>query len=323
MSADLKKVALDEVFLLGSLIKIGEVSALYAAPNVGKTLMTIALLIDSIRLGRINPALVYCVNADDNLNGLIQKLRIADEFDFHMLAEGHLDFKVTDLPDLMDEAIANDQARGVVMIIDTAKKVTNLMDKTRVSNFTALMRRFVGAGGTIVALAHINKKHGADNSPIYAGTSDVVDDADCAYTLDVLDSSDPVEKVVVFKNIKRRGNNAQTACYRYSGEPELSYEALLASVSPVDESQLQTIRREADLQSDTAAIKATITVIQEGIETKMKLADAVADRAGISKRAALKVIEKYTGTDPAKHRWSYEVRERGAKFYTLLPKSDD
>jgi len=139
-------VALDEVFLLGSLIKIGEVSALYAAPNVDKTLMTIALLIDSIRLGRINPALVYCVNADDNLNGLIQKLRIADEFDFHMLAEGHLDFKVTDLPDLMDEAIANDQARGVVMIIDTAKKVTNLMDKTRVSNFTALMRRFVGAG---------------------------------------------------------------------------------------------------------------------------------------------------------------------------------
>jgi len=44
----------------------------------------------------------------------------------------------------------------------------------------------------------------------------------------------------------------------------------------------------------------------------------VAKRAGVSKRAALQIIEKYTGDDPAQHRWNYSVLGRGAKSYALL-----
>ncbi len=50
----------------------------------------------------------------------------------------------------------------------------------------------------------------------------------------------------------------------------------------------------------------------------MILAETVAERSGISKRGALKIIDKYTGSDPEKHRWDFKVHERGAKKYQLL-----
>jgi hypothetical protein len=41
-----------------------------------------------------------------------------------------------------------------------------------------------------------------------------VDDVDCAYTLaELRDASDAGEKVVIFKNIKRRGDVALEASY--------------------------------------------------------------------------------------------------------------
>ena len=55
----------------------------------------------------------------------------------------------------------------------------------------------------------------------------------------------------------------------------------------------------------------------------MRLADATAERAGTSRRNALKVIEKYTGSDPANHQWRYTVSERGAKVYSLLEEQSD
>ncbi|MNN77944.1 hypothetical protein D3C81_1944510 [compost metagenome] len=55
----------------------------------------------------------------------------------------------------------------------------------------------------------------------------------------------------------------------------------------------------------------------------MKLADAVAERVGSPKRSVLKVIEKYTGNDPAFHLWTFSVQERGAKVFSLLERPSD
>ena len=70
--------------------------------------------------------------------------------------------------------------------------------------------------------------------------------------------------------------------------------------------------------SDAEVISAIENCINEDVNTKMKLAAAAAERSLASRRQTLKVIDKYTGNDPNIHRWSYEVRERGAKVYKLL-----
>ena len=75
--------------------------------------------------------------------------------------------------------------------------------------------------------------------------------------------------------------------------------------------------------SDTEVIESIKSCITAGTNTKMKLAAAAAERANVSKKSALRTIEKYTGDDPAIHQWSFKVRDRGAKVYELLTSPSD
>ena len=318
-SLELEKMAVNQIMLLGDLAIMGQLTVLYAAPNVGKTLLVIYFLLEAIREGRVKASNVYYINVDDNLDGLLQKLRLAEEAGFHMLADGYQGFKVKLFVQLIEELIKTNQAAGVVIILDTLKKFTNLMDKSRVSQFTQLCRRSVMKGGTMIVLAHTNKHPGADGKPIYAGTSDVVDDFDCAYTLTPLTESAPGgDKVVVFDNIKRRGNVVQRAAYSYSTKEDQSYDALVASVQPVNDAHMLQVKQVEQTVSDTLVIDAIAACIRQGFNKKMALAQEAADRAGVSKRKAMQVLEAYTGTDPLFHKWSYAVKDRGAKVFALL-----
>ena len=81
---------------------------------------------------------------------------------------------------------------------------------------------------------------------------------------------------------------------------------------------MSSLKQAVEFESDAKVIDAVAQCIREGIDTKMKLGVAASERSGISKRSALRIIEKYTGSDPEKHRWDFKVQERGAKKYRLL-----
>lgn len=317
-SEELERNSVEEVFILGEIALKGQATAIYAAPNTGKTLLTFRLLTQAIVAGRINPASLYYLNMDDTASGLREKVRLSEEFGFHVLAESHADFQIGAFVGMVNEMIQNDQCRDVIIVLDTLKKFTNLMDKSISSGFAKVIRRFVLKGGTLIALAHTNKNPGRNGKPTYSGTSDIIDDFDCAYLLAMV-SIDQDLKLVEFENIKRRGNVAPTAAYSYAIERDISYPELLLSVKEVEPSQLLPLKMAEAIWSDGDVIKTVSDCINDGINTKMRLAEATAERSGVSKRTALKAIENYTGNDPTLHRWSYEVRDRGAKVYALLP----
>lgn len=318
MSYEVARDAQDQKPILSGLAMLGQATALFAPPNSGKTLITVSNLCEDIRQGKIEPSNVYYVNVDDSGQGLAIKLAIADEFGFHMLSEGYRGFNASDLLGIMTEMVATNQAKGVIVILDTIKKFTNLMDKSKASQFTKVIRQFVMKGGTVIGMAHTNKKLGVNGKPVYGGTSDIVDDFDCAYTIATEDGSNPTEKIVVFDNIKRRGSNPIKVAYRYSIESGLTYNEILMSVERVDDDQLAKVAQVAKGKSDADVIASVLSCIAQGVNTKMLLAGEVAKVAGISKRQALAVIERYTGNDPAVHKWSFAVRERGAKVFTVL-----
>ena len=81
----------------------------------------------------------------------------------------------------------------------------------------------------------------------------------------------------------------------------------------MDPEQLLQQKRKNEILTDSEVIKAIETCITEGINTKIKLTDAAAEFAKISKRKVHKIIEKYTGD-----KWSFVVGARGAQFYKLL-----
>lgn len=315
--AEIEKNSVEAKPLLGEIALFGQSTVIYAAPNSGKTLITLNLLMEGINNGTIYPSKVNYLNMDDTSTGLVEKSRIAEEYGFHMLADGYRGFSISKFTLVIAEMVENNQVRGVVIILDTLKKFVDLMDKRAASAFSKVIRRFVIKGGTVISLAHTNKKLGANGKPVYGGTSDIVDDCDCAYTLAIV-SSENGKKVVEFENIKRRGNVVDKAAYSYCTGNGIPYTEILVSVSPVDEQQVESLKQAEQVRSDGDIIEVVTACINVGVVTKMKLADAVAKQAQVSKRAAIKVIEKYSGDDPEKHKWCFTVIGRGAKVFTLL-----
>ena len=174
------------------------------------------------------------------------------------------------------------------------------------------------AGGTMLALAHTNKRTDKDGRPIFGGTSDILDDFDCAYTIRELpQKSLPHERVVQFDCLKRRGDVAQEAAYRYSISNGLAYADILKSVREVDGDELERIHGEADQEADAEVIAAIEDCIKEGLDSKQELKREVAKRARVGQHKVSAVIDRYSGPDPAKHRWDFQNFGHGRRAYQL------
>lgn len=315
-----KKLAVEARPLLGDVCLRGQVTLWYAGPNTGKTLIGLSLVVDAVREGRIAGGNVFYINADDNGSGFAEKLQIMDDIGANTLSPGFRGLQTRELIGLLHKMAEQDEARGVLIIIDTVKKFASLMDKKDASSLANAFRQVAMKGGTVLGFAHTTKNANADGTPRYAGTTDLVDDADAVYIIQPLSTSaQPGERVVEFKRVKSRGNCAEAAAYVYASEAGISYEERLASVRWVDPMQMDEFRRVEAEKSDAEVIAMVGACIAEGINTKMVLAKEVAERTGVSARAAGRLLDRYTGVDPSQHRWRFRRQGHGAQVYELLP----
>ncbi len=117
--------------------------------------------------------------------GLTIKGKDSSKKGFNMLAPGYKGFEAEHLLPMLGQLIIEKQARGKIIILDTLKKFTSLMDKKSSANFGIKIREFISHGGTIIALAHTNKNRSDDGKLIFEGTGDITNDVDCYYTIDI------------------------------------------------------------------------------------------------------------------------------------------
>jgi hypothetical protein len=241
-----------------------------------------------------------------------------------LITPGYKEFRPKDLLKLLSSLCSKGQARETILILDTLKKFTDLMDKRMASDFGNSFREFIAKGGTAICLAHTNKNRNHDGKLVPAGTSDVPDDADTVYVLDPI-SDDKGVRTVEFENIKRRGMVSRFATYQYSSAEDVSYLDLLASVTPVDDTKAGALRDAAARldHRDIPIIQAIVDCISSGVTAKTKIIDKAASITGDSKRHAERVLDKYTGTDPNLHHWNYAIGDRGVHSFELLPTPDD
>lgn len=317
---EFEKLAVKATPLLGDLCLAGQATVWFAPPNAGKTLIALKLLGDAIADGKITPDNVYYINADDSSEGFATKIRLMDDMGVHTLAPGYQGFTARMLPELFHAMADGKKAKGTLVIIDTIKKVASIMDKTKASEFTHACRSAVMAGATIVGFAHTNKQPQGNGKLQYGGTTDLRDDFDAAYVMGPIELDGFVgDKVVAFESIKARGANAKSVAYVYAGGEGVSYTERLASVRRLDDEELSGFRKIEEEKADADIVDAITACIDEGDFAKMALSRAVAKRIGISERAALRTIDKYTGTDPETAKWHYQRKARGAMIYALLP----
>lgn len=306
----------ESFFVIDSLAQKGRWTVIYAAPNLGKTLITLALLTKSLEERPEQAKHTFYVNADDNLDGVLEKGNIAAEYGFSMLVPGYKKFRSSDITSHIDKVCAEGLASKTTIIIDTLKKAVDLMKKSHLRAFGQTVRNFVSVGGTVITLAHTNKNVGSDGKPVPEGTADIINDADCVYLAYEVETDTP-NKSVLFECRKTRGGDTDALYIHYSGEKNLTYQQLLSTVEIVDDPDLEGLKPVLPLTSQDIVINAIVEAINAGVNTKMKIRDKAAQTSKASKREVVKVLEEFTGDDPETHRWNFTRGERGRQLFEL------
>lgn len=302
-----KERTLSEVFVLPKIALQGQATVIYAKPNTGKTLLTLHMLITAIEAGNISPDDVFYINADDTYNGSIIKGDLSDQYGFHMLVPGEEGFTEKHLARLMMYAVDEDNASGKIIVLDTLKKFTDLMDKSVGSKFMHLVRMFVAKGGTVIMLAHVNKHKGADGKAVHGGTSDVIDDSDCAYILDEVEVDEHGTRLVKFENSKKRGQVAETVFYAYD-KNEHDYVALLDTVrerDDLDKSYKGVKINDAEVEIINC-IEAYLWEAQEALQKD--IVAHVMDTTGLGKRKIITVLHSNV-------KWATKQGQKNHKVY--------
>lgn len=321
-STEMESRMLEDKFVLGKMAILGQATAFYAKPNAGKTLMTLWLLIDAIERDEISGKNVFYINADDNHKGLVHKLKLAEKHGFNMLAPSYNGFESNIFLPMLNAIIKQGTASGTVIILDTLKKFTDVMDKKIGTEFGKVIRAFVSNGGTVIMLAHTNKHRDSDNKVIFSGTSDIVDDIDCAYTLDIT-NEDAFNKTVTFENFKSRGDVITKVSYSYGITEGQNYYDLLDSVEEVDKERAAKIQAQSvvdiKLTKNELIIDAVLELLTEGVNSKTELAERTRQSTGESLKKVLAVLKEHEGNDFLKgHRWRVSKVDKNKHVYLPL-----
>ncbi|MBB1440291.1 AAA family ATPase [Shewanella sp. SG41-4] len=319
-----------DTYILKELAIAGQMTVFYAAPNTGKTLIILKMLIDSIRRRDVKAEYVYFINADDNGKGMITKLEIAEEHGFKMLSPNFEGFSVAVFEGVINHLVGADDCAGKVVILDTVKKFTDIMNKQASTMFGTMMRSFSSKGGSVIMLAHTNKNRDGEGKRVFAGTSDLLEDCDCSYIMDVASTDTPTgtEKLVTFENNKQRGDVAQKLNVYYRSVQGMDYRGLMATVEIRDESEAKKLMQSAHVEQsrkdNIEIITAIIETIEEGTTLKTEIINSVAHSIAVSRPKVKKVLEKHIGGDyMAGYRWEHAQRNAGdpaaAKRLKLIP----
>ena len=310
-----------ETQLLGPLATNGQMTILYAPTNKGKTLLTLHLvqeLLSNQFIGRERYYQVVYVNADDNSRGIAEKQNILQPMGVQQLAPGHNGFEPNLLWMLMRNAAAEGMASQYVVILDTLKKWVDLFDSKGISSATKSLKKFTAAGGTVFALAHTNKHTDEEGRLVYKGTTDVLDDWDCAWIGQPSDT--PTHDILTLSNLKMRSDQPSTISYQWLKDRD--YETKFRSVERLAENEVERIEQKATIKAardeHCVIIDAIESAISSGITGKTRIIERVSQDSGEGIAYIRSVIDKFTGPPGSESGlWFFSKGERNLHSYTL------
>lgn len=304
---NIKQNAAESVFIFDRLVLKGQSTTLFAPPNSGKTLLVINQLKQSHAAGLINDLSVFYINADDTQNGVIEKTEILESIGVHVLVPGYNGFESHSLLAILDGLSDDNVAKDVVIIVDTLKKFADTMDKKNMRRFGITVRDFVMKGGTFIGLGHTNKNRDGDNKLVYSGTSDLVEDVDCIYMMDIkydnTDGNGIQTKHIQLTNQKLRGNNALELTFAYHKAENLKYVDMINSVRNIDTNTHEKARASQDEESKyndyldkySDAISLIKTVLNDNKMDKTELRDFLLKNTNYGRDKCIEIIDRVSG----------------------------
>ena len=282
------------------MVAMTELSVVYGSPGSGKTLVTLSDIRRSILDKTIKGEDVVYVNLDDSAIGLAEKAEILAGLKIKMIKE----FDLMMLYSMIDENVA----KGKVIIIDTVKKIVNLMDKAQVADLMKHLKKFTHAGGTVILIAHANKNLGSDGFPVLEGVGDLKNDADCVVRVQ------RHKDIITMTNEKNRSYVELEAIFQASETKD--YKSLMYSIKQLSGQEaidLKLQREQECFKEDNRRLIETITeMIGLFPVKKTELVNALIEDTGLSRRVIVNILELLEGD-----LWDLEKGPHNSKSYSL------
>lgn len=332
----LKSLALDEIsiqkrqkevqnakFITGKLALKGQITVFYAGPNTGKTLICLRLLADAYHQGTLNED-VFHINLDDDYVGATTKAKLGLDNGFHVITPETFTRPLENFKELIEVLITSGAADRTIFVLDTIKKFADVMDKKAMSQFMTECRKLTSAGGSIIALAHTNKITSDESKVIPGGTSDLLDDCDCAYVLYTA-SEEPTEnslrRFIQFEQRKSRGPTTREALYSYVVNDEGDYTRLFHSVQNESPEAVEQAKQEAlikEEQEDSAdLINAIQSVLSQGETPQTTAIAQVKEHIQASRSEVTKCLKRWDMLKDKGGLWRSRSGDNNATLYQL------
>jgi hypothetical protein len=215
--AERKKMAREMVFVLPGIAARGQATVIYAPPNSGKTLVTMATLKKQSQSGALGDLTVVYCNFDDDFNSCNLKGEFLAGTGIILIDnQAHTP---EDAIKMMEASIKDGSAGSMCFILDTLVRFVSDSDKREQRAFTGLVQRFIGEQGTVIGLGHTNKNKDADGKNVHGGTSDIRNSFSQSAMIEILvdpPEDQPGERQIKIKNDKLRGMAKCSNVYSYA-----------------------------------------------------------------------------------------------------------
>jgi hypothetical protein len=301
----------DAKFIIFALVISGQLTVIAAKPGSGKTSVAMHEVCTAVEAGY---RVVY-VNMDCGAADVKYWHRLAKAGGFKMITPH---FSGADgvnawLDGLAHMASGDHDLSDLLIVIDTLKKIGDLMNKTRMKVTMNLLRALTAKGATVVCLAHCNKHRDAAGKLVFEGVGDVESDCDNLIYLESEKGPDGIRTVSTEPSDKVRGIFTPRS---WKIHPDRTVEALesFIDVKATTEAILQRDKDETAIEVIQAGIRA-------GKHKRVELLDYTTEHK-ISKREFDSVIKRYCqGQTDAKTvaLWRNEKQfQHNENFYILL-----
>lgn len=272
----------EPVWIIPNLVIAGHLILIPAEPNGGKT--TVLLYLAGL-MARKGFTVIY-VNADTAAAEAKAATTYAKTNGFQMLLP---DFKaglsVKNVGAHLEQLAELDiDCSDTIIVIDTLKKLIDVLNKRLNKDFFSLLRKLTAKGMTIILLAHTNKHRNEQGLPVYEGTGDMRADVDeLIYFLPVKNIDGSI--TVTTKPDKVRGV-FEPITFTISKDREVSQAKQAIDVLKLKNQQSQQAKDQQSID--------TITSILTGLTLNQKEILNKVIPLGLGERTCKAILSKYS-----------------------------
>lgn len=220
---------------------------------------------------------------------------------------------------LRDIADASADLTGWVFVIDTLKKVADLMSKGSVKDFYQLARKLCNLGATVVLLGHANKFRDKEGNLVFEGTGDVRSDTDELIFLERKPNPNGGIDITTVsdhdKGAKVRGI-FQPFSFHISESREITF---YENPLPVIDNSATATPKATDDEIVDAAKKYLFTQTKPALQKQ--LVQHVADMTGASEKRVRQILVRHSEAKDAMHLsglpFLYTIGAKNSHYYEL------